>query len=167
MVEKLSETLKAAKGAAVVTFSELPTKDEHAIRGTLREKGVRYQVVKKTLLSRALAQVGAHLTLDAAKGGLALATGEDEVGALKALSEFVTKHKGLLTFFGGFFRQGEKLQVLDAKRVATLAALPGREELLSKLVATLAAPLSGFINVIQGPMRNFVSVLRQASRKGS
>ena len=50
-------------------------------------------------------------------------------------------------------------QVIDAAAVDALASLPSREELLAKLVGSMQAPISGFVNVLQGNIRNMVYVL--------
>jgi large subunit ribosomal protein L10 len=45
--------------------------------------------------------------------------------------------------------------------VDTLANLPGREELIAKLVGGIAAPLYGLANVLTGPIRGLVVALDQ------
>ncbi len=52
-------------------------------------------------------------------------------------------------------------QFVDEAGVRILAALPGRDELYAKLVGSIAAPLSGLVNVLSGNLRGLVSVLKQ------
>ena len=40
-----------------------------------------------------------------------------------------------------------------------LAQLPTREELLARMVGSIHAPVSGFVNVLAGTLRSFVQVL--------
>ena len=49
---------------------------------------------------------------------------------------------------------------LTAEEVQALAKLPSKEELLAKLVGTLNAPVSGFVNVLAGNLRGLVNVLK-------
>ncbi len=48
---------------------------------------------------------------------------------------------------------------IDTAMVKKLAALPGKQELFSKIVGSLNAPLSGFVNVLAGNLRGLVQVL--------
>jgi large subunit ribosomal protein L10 len=54
---------------------------------------------------------------------------------------------------------------LSTAEVNALAKLPSKEELLSKLVGTLNAPVSGFVNVLAGNMRGFVTALQAIADK--
>ncbi len=56
-------------------------------------------------------------------------------------------------------------QYLDSERVMELADIPSREVLLAKLLGSLNAPLSGFVNVISGNVRGFVRALQQISEQ--
>jgi large subunit ribosomal protein L10 len=49
--------------------------------------------------------------------------------------------------------------VLSAKEVTALAQLPSKLELRGQLVGTLAAPMSGFVNVLAGNLRGLVYAL--------
>jgi len=48
---------------------------------------------------------------------------------------------------------------LAAEDVKVLAALPSKEQLRGQLVGTIAAPLSGFVNVLAGNVRGVLNVL--------
>ena len=69
-----------------------------------------------------------------------------------------------------FKKENDKLEILgaivdhefvDAESVKSLALMPSREELYAKVVGSIAAPISGFINVLTGNLRGLVSVLKQ------
>ena len=55
--------------------------------------------------------------------------------------------------------------MIDAAMVKKLASLPSREELLAKMVGSIASPLSGMVNVMAGNLRGLVNVLKAASEK--
>ena len=50
-------------------------------------------------------------------------------------------------------------QLVGADAIKQLATLPSREELLAKVVGSINAPVSGFVNVLSGNLRNLVYVL--------
>lgn len=51
--------------------------------------------------------------------------------------------------------------------IEKLATLPSREQLIAQLVGTMAAPLQGLANVLNGPIRGLVVVLGQIQEKQS
>ena len=53
---------------------------------------------------------------------------------------------------------------IEAVSVLNLAKLPSRQELLAKAVGSIAAPLSGMVNVLQGNLRGLVQVLSQIKK---
>jgi large subunit ribosomal protein L10 len=84
---------------------------------------------------------------------------KDEVSPAKMVWQFSQGNKNL-KILGGFM--GNKLML--AEDVATLAQLPSREELLAKMVGSMASPMSGFMNVLQGNIRGLVRALDQISK---
>jgi large subunit ribosomal protein L10 len=50
-------------------------------------------------------------------------------------------------------------QVMSAKDVAALAALPSRDELLAKLVGTMQAPIAKFVRTLNEVPGRFVRTL--------
>ena len=50
-------------------------------------------------------------------------------------------------------------KVIGADEIKALAALPPKEVLVAKLLGSMNAPISGFVNVLQGTIRNVVYAL--------
>ena len=50
-------------------------------------------------------------------------------------------------------------KVIGAEEIKALAALPPKEVLVAKLLGSMNAPISGFVNVLQGTIRNVVYAL--------
>jgi large subunit ribosomal protein L10 len=50
-------------------------------------------------------------------------------------------------------------KVIDADSVKALANLPSREVLIAKALGSMQAPITGFVNVLQGNIRNLVYAL--------
>jgi large subunit ribosomal protein L10 len=68
-----------------------------------------------------------------------------------------------LDFLGGILEG----KFIDAAQVKFLADLPSREELYAKLVGSINAPVSGFVNALAGNLRNLVGVLNAIQTKKS
>jgi large subunit ribosomal protein L10 len=155
-VESLTNNLKQAKGAVFANFQGLTVAATENLRNLCHQEKVKMLVVKKTLVKRAFSQTGLE-TIDpeAFKGGVATFTSmTDEVTPAKLVSDFAKKNEAVVVF-GGLLEG----KFIDQMMVKNLSSLPGKQELLSKLVGSLNAPLSGFVNVLAGNLRGLVSVL--------
>ena len=163
-VKELSDKLRRMKSVVLTGYSGLSVPDATALRKKLRSEGVDYCVAKKTLLVRALAECSvSYPEIESMEGGIGLAFGyDDEVAPARLLREFQKEHE-VVTFRGGIVNS----VIYSQSEVAALAELPSRIQLLGSLVGTLAAPISGFLNVAAGPLRSFMNVLTAKSKATS
>ncbi|OGY45937.1 MAG: 50S ribosomal protein L10 [Candidatus Buchananbacteria bacterium RIFCSPHIGHO2_02_FULL_38_8] len=155
-VKSYTEKLKKAKGLVFANFDGLKVKEIEELRKKCREKGIDYIVAKKTLMKLALNEAGIESidpkTFD--KGVASVFGYEDEVVSAKIIGEFSKKHEALKPI-GGIL----EYRFIDVSKVLELSKLPSRQELLAKVVGSMAAPVSGFVNVLAGNLRNLVGVL--------
>ena len=125
------------------------------LRGKLREKNARMQVLKKTLIKIALKNVDVNVDPDELDGQVAIVYGgEDEIFSPKTLYEY-SKDNEKLEILAGILDG----KLIGADEVKNLAKLPSKEELLAKVVGSVKAPVSGFVNVLSGNLRNLVFAL--------
>jgi large subunit ribosomal protein L10 len=156
IVKNLAANLKESKAVVFSDFKGFRVKDMTMLRRELRAEGVTFDVVKKTLIDIALCDAGIEVSVKDLEGQIAIAvSGQDEVAAAKILTK-VAKANENLKIVGGILG----VQALNKEEVLALAKLPSKEELLSKLVGTLNAPISGFVNVLAGNLRGLVNVLK-------
>lgn len=152
--EEVVKELQDALGKAdVVVFTDYKGTDVNTLtdlRNKVRQSGGRYLVAKKTLIKHALGDNIKGFDPLKLEGQIGLGFGfEDSVATAKVV------HGAQLNILGGIM--GEKL--LSAQEVIQLAQLPTREELVAKVVGTIAAPLSGFANVLRGNFTEFLYAL--------
>jgi len=83
----------------------------------------------------------------------------DEVSAARIVNNFSKTHE-ILQVFGGVL-EGKFISVAMVK---SLANLPSKQELLAKLVGSINAPVSGFVNVLAGNLRGLVGVLNNIAK---
>lgn len=161
IVKELAEKLKGSKAVVFSDYKGLKVKDMTLLRKELRAEGVDLSVVKKTLINIALKDAGIEMDVRALEGQIAIAVSEkDEVAAAKIIAKLAKANENL-KIVGGVLGTKE----LTVEEVNALAKLPSKEELLSKLVGTLNAPISGFVNVLAGNMRGFVTALQAIADK--
>lgn len=155
ILNRLGEGLKEAKASVFANFQGLTVAEADELRGKCREEGITVVAVKKTLLKRAFDQMSIKADPKVFEGGVAVFMGSaDEVAPARIVADFAKTHK-VVSIFGGIL-EGE---YIGADYVANLASLPSKQQLLGQLVGTINAPVSGFVNVLAGNMRNLVSVL--------
>lgn len=156
LVKDLTEKIVSSKVAIFSDFSGTTVSSMEQLRSDLRKKGATYKVTKKKLIDLAFKNAGIEANSLDLPGQIGLAIGqEDEVSAAKVLSQFSKKNKNFKILRGVLEKK-----VISDKEVMALAALPSREELLAKLVGSINAPVTGFVNVLAGNLRNFVGVLK-------
>ena len=161
IVKELAERIKNSKAVVFSDFKGLKVKDLTKLKKELREAGVSFTVLKKTLINLALKEVKIDLDTRKLEGQIAVAVSLlDEVAPAKIIDKFGKTNENI-KITGGIL--GKALMTIE--EVKALAKLPGIEELLAKLVGTLNAPVSGFVNVLAGNLRGLVQVLKGISEK--
>ena len=154
-IAAFEKSMQQSKIVVFVNFQGINVASITELRNSIRESGGSMQVLKKTLIQRVLDKSEVDINTLAFEGEIAAVFGfEDEVGVVKVLNAFA-KEKEHSTFRGGIM--GSVL--LDEDALMQLARIPGRDELLAKTVGSLAAPMSGILNVFTGNMRNLVYAL--------
>lgn len=156
-VAALTTAFKDSKLAVLTDYRGLNVPAISELRNSLREVGVSYTVAKNTLVKIAL--VAADKKVDDTSvfsGPVGIAFGADEVEAARIVYEFA-KTNNALEILGAIDEDG---RVLTSEEVTALAKLPSREQLLAQVVGTIAAPLSGFVRVLNGNLSGLVYVLK-------
>lgn len=160
IVEDLTEKISKTKSVVLVEFTGTNTGQLSEVRRELKKNNAELKVAKKTLVNLALEKNNFKVDLDQFKTQVAVALGYgDEVSAIKVLDK-ISKTTKTLKMLSGIVGK----DYFDQKSILALAKLPSREELLAKLVGTISAPISGFVNVLQGNISGLVRVLDQISQ---
>jgi large subunit ribosomal protein L10 len=123
--------------------------DLSKVRRDLRDKDIRYRVVKNRLARIAAEQAGRPELIPLLSGPSALAVGgSDEPTLAKGVIDATRPFKAEIR---GAAMSG---QTIDAAGVTALAALPPREILLAQLAGAMASPLSSMAGLFAAPLRN-------------
>ncbi len=160
----LNEKIKKSKSMVFAGFNAFGVKDNENLRDQLRATGSEYYVAKKTLMNLALKENNLDINVRDFDGKVAaIFSYEDEVAPAKVLGTFrKDKDKEGRIFFLGGILEGK---LLSKQQVEALSELPSKLELQSRLVGTLNAPISGFVNVLGGTLRSLVTVLKAIEEK--
>jgi large subunit ribosomal protein L10 len=157
-VEKLSQDLKNVSNVVVATYTKLTVPQDYELRKALRGVGARYQVVKNTLAERAAKGTKVEGALKDLAGVTSIAyTSGDPVAMAKALTKYA-KDTPDFTFKVGVVEG----RVVSIKEIESLATMPSKDELMSKLLFLINAPAQRLATAINAVPRNLAVVVNQA-----
>ncbi|MEJ0021970.1 MAG: 50S ribosomal protein L10 [Candidatus Doudnabacteria bacterium] len=157
----LTEDLKSARGVVFTEYRGMTVKQMDNVRKNLRKENVKYQVVKITLLKKALAALGINADGLKYAGPLAVAVSDEEETAPARILKSLIRENPQLVLDGGIFNH----ELVGSDVVAKLASLPSKQQLLGQLVSVLSGPARGLVTVLSGNTRNLLNVLNAIKDK--
>lgn len=161
-LQELTDRLKDAKSIVLTDYRGTTVKEIDTFRRALSSEGVKSKVYKVSLLKKAYEANGIPTDeLDYKAPVILSVSQEDEVAPARIINKVAKDVKTIHILSGvvdGVFASREQVLVL--------ADLPSKEELLAKLVGSINAPVSGFVNVMAGNLRGLINVLNAKAAKG-
>jgi large subunit ribosomal protein L10 len=155
ILAELITQLENAKSIVFADYRGTSVKKIDELRNNLRKEGISTKVAKLTLIRKALEKHGVDTSGMDFKAPVAFAVSkDDEVAPARIFTAFAKENKNVKILAGVMDNK-----FLNAAEVAALAALPSKHEMLGKLVGTINAPISSFVNVLAGNVRSIVNVL--------
>ncbi len=151
VVAEVSAEVADAQSIIVAEYRGLGVVDLTALRANARKSGVYLRVVKNTLVRRAIAGTPFEGLSAKLTGPLIYGISKDPVAAAKLLNDFAKGNDKLTIKIGAMPNY-----VMDAVGVKALATMPSREELLSKLLGTMQAPITQFVRTLNEIPTKFV-----------
>ena len=139
VVAEVSAQVANAQTIVVAEYHGVAVEQLTVLRKKARESGVYLRVLKNTLVRRAVADTPFAGLADQMVGPLIYSISTDPVAAAKVLNDFAKTNDKLGIKAGSYAGK-----VLDKAGVQGLASIPSREELLSKLLYVMKAPVTGF-----------------------
>ncbi len=153
----ITEQLNNSKSAMIVSFNKLTVTKDQEFRNRLRDAGAEFQVVKNTLARIAVKGTPYEEASEHFKGVTGIAwTQNDAVILSKAVSKFVKDNADIYTFKAGIVEG----KVVNLKQVESIANLPSKEELISKLMFVINAQAQRIVTVINAVPRNLAIVVK-------
>ena len=151
IVEEISAAIKDAQSVVLVDYRGLTVEQDTKLRKELREAGITYKVYKNTMMNFAFKGTDFEALAPFLEGPSAVAISTtDATAPARVIAKFAKTAKELEIKAGVV--EG---QLYDAAGMAAIAEIPGREELLSRLLGSM-----------QSPITNMARVLNQIAEKG-
>ena len=143
VVAEVSAQLADAQTLVIAEYRGIEVSSMTKLRAKARENGVYLRVLKNTLVRRAVAGTQFEALADQMVGPLVYGVSVDAVAAAKVLHQFAKEDNKIVIKAGSY-----NGKLLNAAEVTELASIPSREELLSKLLFVMQAPVSGFARAL-------------------
>ncbi|MBN1631988.1 MAG: 50S ribosomal protein L10 [Thermoleophilia bacterium] len=161
-VKEIAADLKATNIYYFLDYRGLTFAETSDLRARLRKADANLKVVKNTLAKIAATDAGVEGLDGYLQGPTAIAYCHgDPVKVAKIIQDFIKEKKKPIVLRGGRLERS----LLTTADMEKLATLPSREQLLGQLVGLIASPLTGLVNVLNGPIRALVVIMGQVQEK--
>lgn len=165
-IKLLAETVERFEKAQAIYFTDykgLNVKLMNQLRSEFFKNNVDFKVVKKTLTIIAGKEAGYGDFDNLINGQMAVAfANDDPVMPARIMEKFIKDNKLTNLKITGCIFEGVKF---DQTKVAMIASLPTRQELIAKLARTLNAPMTNMVNVLSASMRKVLYALTALKEK--
>ena len=163
-IDSLKTRLASAQSLVLADFRGLTVESDNKLRREFRAVGCEYQVVKNTLLGKAVKGTPMAVLEPLLAGPTAIAYSTEDPSAPAKVATKVARAESKFVIKGGFLDG----KLLDGKGVEALSALPGKAEARAMFLATLLAVPQNFLRLLAAAPQNFVHLLaaREDALKG-
>ncbi len=161
-IAEAKELIQYATALYLTDYSKINVADISGLRNQFRKDGVTYKIFKNTLFKRALVESGKFEKLaDHLEGmtGFAFASTNPVAPAkiIKKYNDTSQKFQLKACYI--------ETQYFDGNKLAQLAELPTKDELVAGIMGSLNSPAAGIVGSITAVIRNLVSVIDEVSKK--
>ncbi|MGH7240655.1 MAG: 50S ribosomal protein L10 [Candidatus Saccharimonadales bacterium] len=155
VVQDVADLLINSKMTVVAKYQGTGVKALQSLRRDAKSNATTIKVIKNRLVIQALKGLDIFKDVDTStlNGMLLYAfNGEDEVAPAQSLNNFA-KQNPTLEFVGAISSDGK---FLGADEVKALAVLPGKNQLIAEVVATLLSPVNDVTNALSGNLHGLL-----------
>ena len=144
IVEEIKAHIDGAQTAVVLNYSGVTVEQDTKLRKAMREAGITYKVYKNTLMKRAFVGTAYEALNDSLEGPNAIAISKEDATAPARLVAKFAKEIPNLEMVAGVVEG----QFYDAKGMQAISQIPGREELIGRLLGSMQSPIANFARVL-------------------
>ncbi|HVN48605.1 MAG TPA: 50S ribosomal protein L10 [Bacteroidota bacterium] len=162
IVAEVAERASRAVAMYFADFAKLTVAEETELRREFRKNGVEYTVVKNTLARKALETLsGYDRMFDKLVGPTGIAFSYDDPSAPAKIIKKFSEKSGKFQLKVAVVEK----QIYDGSKLAQLASMPTRKEIIASILGSLQAPISGVVGAINAVPRDLVSVIDAIEKK--
>jgi len=143
VVAEVSAQVALAQTIILAEYRGIAVADITKLRANARKSGVYFHVLKNTLARRAVQGTPFEALAEKMVGPLVYSMSADPVAAAKVVFDFAKTNDKLVIKAGAMSGS-----VMSAEQVGVLAAIPSRDELIARLMATMNATTAKFVRTL-------------------
>lgn len=164
LLDEIKEKIEGSKALILASYKNLNPDLSSNFRKHLAKTGGSFAAVKKRVLVKAGEVGGIHFDKNVLLGHVGVVfVKEDPVSTTKAFFDFSKGHENLFEVIGGHFEG----RLCSAKDVKAIAELPSKDEMRAQFIATLEAPMSQTLAVMEALLTSIMHCLENKSQEGS
>jgi large subunit ribosomal protein L10 len=162
IVAQVADLISNSSSLFFTDFTGMTVAESNELRREFQKNGVKYRVVKNTLMKKAMQTYSSDQTVyQYMVGQTGIAFGKDDPTApAKVLKKFFDKNKKPATKVFVVEKQ-----LFEGNRLAEFAAMPSKAEIISGVLGCLQSPIAGIAGSISAVIRDLVSVLDAVEKK--
>ena len=163
-IDSLKTRLASAQSLILADFRGLTVESDNKLHREFRAVGCEYQVVKNTLLGKAVKGTAMEVLDSLLAGPTAIAYSTEDPSAPAKVATKMARVESKFVIKGGYIDG----KLLDKTGVEALSTLPGKDEARATFLATLLAVPQNFLRLLSAAPQNFVHLLaaREDALKG-
>lgn len=157
LLEGIKEQIKTHGNTFVVMrYEKVPANTANQFRRAVLSVGGDVEVMRKRILTKACQEAGIELPLDYLTGHIGVVfSGKDPVETTKLVFQFSQDNGKAIQVACGHIDG----KVYNAEDVEAFSKLPGKDEMRAQLLATLVAPMSETLAVVDALLTSVVHCL--------
>lgn len=158
IVEQVSNLLAESKLTVVAKYEGTSVKALQTLRSQAQESDTKIKVIKNRLVIKAISQNDdlKDVNVDSLNGQLLYAFNDaDEVAPAQVLANFA-KTNPTIEFVGAISPEG---RFMPANEVVVLATLPGKNQLIAEVLATLSSPVNDVMGALSGNLHGLLDAI--------
>ena len=159
MVEEIDLRIGSVSALVLVGLTGLTANENNEVRSQAAENEIGIFVVKSSLAKLVFSKHDREDLTQYLEGPTAAIYGEDPIEVAKFAKELAGRKdmKEKVELRGGWLIG----QHCDLAEVTRLADMPPYEEMVAKVLATIASPVNDLLSSVSSPMSNLLNVLEQ------
>ncbi|MGB0427857.1 MAG: 50S ribosomal protein L10 [Flavobacteriales bacterium] len=164
-VDILAEVLEANKTIYLADIEGMNAEDTSALRRTCFENGIQIQVVKNTLLRKAMEAVDKDMEdlYGLLKGNTSMMVCETANVPAKTIKDFAKKNTADKPVFKGAWI--DESTYVGADQLETLVNLKSKEELIGEVIGLLQSPAKNVISALQSGGNTLSGLVKTLSER--
>jgi large subunit ribosomal protein L10 len=143
VVSEVTEAIASAQAGVLAEYRGLNVAQLAALRTEARNSGVWIRVVKNNLARRVVQGSDFECLSEHFTGPVIFSASDDPVAVAKLMSSFAKDNDNLKITVGAM-----NGALIDLSTIKDLSRLPGRDELIAKLIGTMQAPVQKLVSTL-------------------